>query len=47
MNKVATFSADAATMLLLAMSLPFAILLLGMPIVLLLRLLLELVRWFR
>lgn len=45
MNKLVTFAQDAGTVLLVGMSLPFLIILLGMPLVLVVRLLLEIVRW--
>lgn len=45
MNKLVALTGDAGTVLLVVLTLPFAMLLVGMPIVLVVRLLLEIVRW--
>jgi hypothetical protein len=46
MSKLGTAIADAGMLLLIAMAVPFAILLVGTPIVLVVRLVLEIVRRF-
>jgi hypothetical protein len=46
MSKLVTAIADAGMLLLIAMAVPFAILLVGTPIVLVVRLVLEIVRRF-
>jgi hypothetical protein len=45
MNKLVTLAEDTGELLVAMLTLPFVMLLVGMPIVLVARLLLEIVRW--